>query len=161
MSQRKEEEFAAYIGIDWADEKHDICLQAVGSCEEEFRVLKHRPESIDQWAMELQKRFKGKRLAVCLEQSKGPLIYALMKYDFLVIYPINPQSLAKYRQSFALSHAKDDPTDARLMKNFLNKHREHLTALKADDPQIIKLQHLVEFRKKLAQEKVKSVQQNI
>ena len=27
-----EEQFAAFIGIDWADAKHDLCLQAVG-CE--------------------------------------------------------------------------------------------------------------------------------
>ena len=25
-----EEPFAAFIGIDWADAKHDLCLQAVG-----------------------------------------------------------------------------------------------------------------------------------
>jgi hypothetical protein len=23
--------YAAYIGIDWADQKHDICLQAAGA----------------------------------------------------------------------------------------------------------------------------------
>ena len=26
----KEEQFAAFIGIDWADTKHDLCLQAAG-----------------------------------------------------------------------------------------------------------------------------------
>jgi len=49
---------------------------------------------------------------VCLEISKGPLVSALERYDFLVIFPVNPTTLAKYRQAFVLSHAKDYPSDA-------------------------------------------------
>ena len=39
------------------------------------------PEAIDHWARELAARFPGGKIAVCLEQSKGSLIYALLKYD--------------------------------------------------------------------------------
>ena len=88
MSQKEESQFSAYVGIDWADKKHDICLLASGGDQLEFQVLKHTPQAIDQWAMELKQRFKG-GLAVCLEPTKGPLIYALLKYDFLILYPIN------------------------------------------------------------------------
>ena len=88
MSQ-KEPEFEAFSRIDWADRKHDICLQVAGSETREFSVLKHSPESIHQWANQLRKRFNGKPIAVCLEQIKGALIYALLKYEFLVIYPVN------------------------------------------------------------------------
>ena len=35
-----------------------------------------------------------RKIAVGLEQSRGPLIFALLKYDFLVLYPINPATLA-------------------------------------------------------------------
>ena len=31
--------FAAFIGIDWADAKHDICLQAAGAEHTESTVL--------------------------------------------------------------------------------------------------------------------------
>jgi hypothetical protein len=47
-----------------------------------------------------------------LEQSRGPLIYALLKYDFLILYPINPKTLARFREAFTPSRAKDDPRDA-------------------------------------------------
>jgi hypothetical protein len=30
MQRLPQEEFAAFVGIDWADAKHDVCLQAVG-----------------------------------------------------------------------------------------------------------------------------------
>ena len=108
-------EFAAFIGIDWADAKHDICLQAANTETREFAVLPHRPDAIEQWARSLKERFQGRPVAVCLELSKGPIVYALQKYDFLVLFPVNPATLAKYREAFTPSHAKDDPTDAALV----------------------------------------------
>ncbi len=34
-------QYTAFIGIDWADAKHDICLQAAGSEHREFDCLAH------------------------------------------------------------------------------------------------------------------------
>lgn len=48
---------------------------------------------------------------MALELSKGPIVYALQKYDFFVLFPVNPSTLAKYRQACKPSRAKDDPTD--------------------------------------------------
>ncbi len=31
--------FTAFIGIDWADAKHDICIQSASSDEREFDVI--------------------------------------------------------------------------------------------------------------------------
>jgi hypothetical protein len=41
--------FTAFIGIDWADAKHDICMQAAGDERREFSVLSHKVEAIDEW----------------------------------------------------------------------------------------------------------------
>ena len=105
--------FTAYVGIDWADTKHDVCLQASGNESREFDCIAHRVADIDQWAQSLRQRF-GSPIAVALELAKGPIVYALQKYDFLVLFPINPATLAKYREAFKPSRAKDDPTDAEL-----------------------------------------------
>jgi hypothetical protein len=93
-------DFAALVGIDWANDKHDVCLVPADSGPEarEFRVLEHRPEAIDEWANSLRVRFPGRSVAVCLEQRKGPLIYALSKYEHLVRLTANlkdyfPQAL--------------------------------------------------------------------
>ena len=40
------EEFAAMIGLDWADKKHDICLCAKGTKDLEFDRIDHTPESL-------------------------------------------------------------------------------------------------------------------
>ncbi|MBD3856682.1 MAG: transposase, partial [Acidobacteria bacterium] len=113
MKSPSDMEFTAFVGLDWADKKHDICLQAAGCEDREFDCFAHRVTAIEQWALSLQQRFGG-RIAVALELAKGPIVYALQKYDFLVLFPINPSMLAKYREAFKPSRAKDDPTDAEL-----------------------------------------------
>jgi transposase len=148
-------EYAAFVGIDWADRKHDICLQVAGSDQREFSVLPHRPELIAQWAQVLRQRFEGRLIAVCLELSKGPLIYALQQYDFLVLFAVNPTTLAKYRQAFCLSSAKDDPTDAELALELLMTHRDKLTALHPQSAAMRALQRLVEQRRSLVADKVR------
>ena len=71
--------YAALVGIDWADTKHDFCLRVRGADQEEYGVMGHLPEAVDRWARALAARFPGGNIAVCLEQSKGSLIYALLK----------------------------------------------------------------------------------
>jgi len=66
-------EFAAFVGIDWGDQKHAVCLRAKGV--EVEHELSQKAAEIDAWASELRTRFGGRPVAVCLEQSRGPLIY--------------------------------------------------------------------------------------
>jgi Transposase len=113
--------YAALVGIDWADTKHDFYLRVMGSEQEEYGVMGYLPEEIDQWASGLADRFPGGKIAVCLEQSKGSLIYALLKYDHLVLSPINPRMLAKFRAALAPSGKKDDPADAQLLLELVSK----------------------------------------
>jgi hypothetical protein len=87
----------------------------IGADQEAYGVMGHLPEAIDHWARALAARFPGKKIAVCLEPSKGSLIYALLKYDCFVLYPIHPRMLAKFREAFAPSGKKDDPADAQLL----------------------------------------------
>ncbi len=149
MTRLPTDDFAAFVGLDWADAKHDVCLQAAGSKTREFSVLAHTPETIDEWVSTLRQRFKGQPIAICLELNKGPIVYALRKYDFLVLFPVNPLTLARYREAFAPSHAKDDPTDAELQLELLLKHREKLTPLKPQSPAMRALEQLVEHRRRL------------
>jgi hypothetical protein len=72
MAHLAPEEFAAFVGLDWADAKHDVCLQATGTTRREFLSFAHRPEAIDAWVQTLRTRFHGHPVAVCLELNKGP-----------------------------------------------------------------------------------------
>jgi hypothetical protein len=78
--------FAAFIGIDWADKKHDICLVVAGSDARERSVIEHRPAAIRGWAESLRERFGSAPIAVCLELSQGPIVSALLEHDFFVLH---------------------------------------------------------------------------
>jgi transposase len=149
MKPPPEVAFAAFVGIDWSDTKHDICLQAGNSEEREWAVVPHRPAAIDAWASALRQRFQGRPVAVCLELAKGPLVYALQKYDFLVLFPVHPATLAKYREAFVPSHAKADPTDAQLALELLLRYRAKLKVLAPQSAPMRMLQRLVEQRRRL------------
>ncbi|MGI6599043.1 MAG: IS110 family transposase [Kiritimatiellia bacterium] len=160
MNKKEAEEtdgYAALIGLDWATEKHDVYLWDAATGEVQHRVVQHSPEALSEWLCELQTRYPGQRLALCLEQSRGALIYALMGYAFLDLYPVNPATLARYRAAFVPSRAKDDPSDARLLCEILRLHREKLTVWKPDDEQTRTLGFLNEERRKAVNLRVKLV----
>jgi transposase len=148
-------EFAALVAIDWADRKHAWALQISGSPERETGTIDHTPEAVEVWASELRLRFGGQRIAVALEQSRGPLVFTLTKYEHLVIFPVHPTVLVNYRKSFRPSGAKDDPSDARLLLDILMLHRDKLRQLTPDTPETRTLQFLVEERRKLVHEKTR------
>lgn len=148
MSPLPEHPFTAYVGIDWADTKHDICLQAAGDTRRESCCIRHQVAAIDEWANALHRRFGGP-IAVALELAKGPIVAALQKYDFLVLFPINPATLAKYRQAFQPSGAKDDPADAELALDLLERHPERFSPLRPQSAAMRSLASLVERRRQL------------
>jgi hypothetical protein len=43
-----------------------------------------------QWTEGLRQRFGGRLVALCLEIPKGPLVHALQRYAFLVLFPAIP-----------------------------------------------------------------------
>ena len=118
--------YAAFVGIDWADAEHAVCLLAGDAAE--HATVAQAADALDQWVAALRQRFGGRPVAICLEQSRGALLYALMKYDGLVLFPLNPKQLAKYREAFYPSGAKDDPTDAELLACFVREHHARLRA---------------------------------
>jgi transposase len=143
----------AWVGLDWADQAHAVCLQAAGSSHLERCELKHTAEALQLWVAELRSRFPQGRVAIALEQSRGALFYALMTYDFLVLYPIPPKALADYRKALYPSGSKDDPGDAQLLLEFLRKHLERFRPWVADDAPTREIAFLVQHRRKLVDDR--------
>jgi len=147
-------QFTAIIGIDWADKKHDVCIQSTESGQRQTYQVPHKADKIDEWAQSLVRRHGGP-MAVALELSKGPIVAALQKYDFFVIFPINPTTLASYRKTFKPSGAKDDPTDAELALDLLLHHPDHFQALNPQSVEMRTLMTLVEQRRRLMNDRVR------
>jgi len=144
---------AAFVGIDWADTEHTVALRMAGSSNVETSVLLQKPEALADWAVKLKERFGDRPVGICLEQSRGALIYALSQYPWLVLYPINPKSSARFRESLYPSRAKNDPNDAALLSEFLDKHQDRLRPWRAEDVETRKLRLLLENREKLVDDR--------
>jgi transposase len=146
--------YTAIIGVDWADKKHDICMHVTATGKRELSQIPHQSEKIDEWARSLHRQHGG-QMAVALELSKGPIVAALQKYDFFVLYPINPSSLVSYRRTFTPSGAKDDPTDAEYVLDLLLRHPDQFRALEPQSVEMRALMTLVEQRRRLMNDRVR------
>jgi transposase len=155
MMSKTRQAFAAYIGIDWADQKHDISLSASIDGKAEYKRLSSTPEALSEWLSQLRQRFPEGKIAICLEQSRGSLVYHLMSYDFIVLYPVNPMTLAKYRKAFKTSGAKDDRPDADLLRELICVHRKHLRPWYPGDETSRSLALLAEARRKAVNDRAK------
>ena len=150
-----EPEWAALVAIDWGDQKHCWELLAAGSEQPEKGELKHTPEAVNDWAMQLYQRFGGRPVAVCLEQSRGALVYQLCKYPHLVLYPVHPNTAAQFRLALHPSGAKSDPGDTSVLLQLLRYHRGSLHRLDPDTPETRLMKILVEQRRDLVDEKTR------
>lgn len=150
-------DYAAFIAIDWAKTKHDFTLNVSGEKRTETGILLHDPVKIHQWLEQLRERFGGRKIAITLEQSKGAFINVLYGYDFLDIYPINPQTAAKYRKMFTISGAKNDSADAASMHDFLLKHRDKLRLLHLDTSEARKLATYCRKRREVVNRRTSAV----
>jgi transposase len=109
-----------------------LSLCAAGSATIERTTLEQTPEALADWANALRTRFPNGRIAVCWEQARGALLAALLPCEHLVAYPVNPKSLAPFRQALYPSRSQNDPVDADLLLELIRKHRDRLRPWRPD-----------------------------
>lgn len=154
-----EPEWAAFLALDWGDQKHAWSLYVPGAQKPEHGELIHSPEAIHAWVSQLTARFADRPIAVCLEQARGALLASLSKYENLVLYPIHPATASDFRKAVFPSGSKDDPLDADVLLEFLLKHRNRLRVWRPDTTETRELQFLVEDRRKLVDDKTRCLNQ--
>jgi transposase len=139
-------EWVAFVGVDWADQKHAYAVRGADGSEPQGE-FSSRPEEVHSWVARLRERYPTGTIMIALEQSRGPLLYALSGYDFIQLVPVNPRALKAFRTSLRLSGAKDDPTDAVLIRDFAATHLSEMRVWSPDDAITRKLRLLVESRR--------------
>jgi len=147
MENDSSENYSALVSMDWADQRHEYAIGGQPNKIRERGKVEHSPESLTEWIMELRKRFPYGSIAICLEQSRGALVYFLMRFDFIVLYLINPLTLSKFREALYPSGPKDDPRDTDLLLDLLEKHREKLRKWNPEPECVRKLDLLNQHRR--------------
>jgi len=85
--------FSAFVGLDWTNSKHDVCVQLGHDAKRTFEIISHTPEALDEWLTKLHQQAKV-NIAVAVELTKGPIVYALQKYSFITVYPVQALTLS-------------------------------------------------------------------
>ena len=120
-------------GIDWAKDHHDIALvNAYGQLVAKRRI----PESVAGFT-ELTTMLADAGddpedpIPVAIETPRG-LLVAVLRATGRPIYPINPMSVARYRERTSMSGKKSDHTDAVTLANILRTDIDQHRRLPAD-----------------------------
>ncbi len=150
--------FALLVGIDWAQQKHDVqWLTPDGRTG--HRIVEHSAEVLESLLAELVELAGGKEVAIILERSRGALQYALLNRAGFTVYPVDPKQFAAYRQSFTSGGAKADRTDAALLVRMLAERADRLRPWRPDDEPTRRLAHLCQARRQLVDEATRLKQQ--
>jgi len=104
----KGEEEMFYVCVDWADQKHDVCVVD----EKVDRVVSFTIPHAAQGLSKLDRRLSmlspsQDGLLLALETDKGLVVSFLLDLGYTV-YPINPRVVSRYRDRYRISGAKSD-----------------------------------------------------
>jgi transposase len=106
------------IGIDWASNKHDICvIDAVGRVEAHF-VVSHTAEGLAELIRRLRRFGEPVELPVAIERPSGLLVDTLVETGFPVV-PVHPNALKATRPRYSAATGKSDPGDAYILADIL------------------------------------------
>jgi transposase len=148
-----------YVGIDWADDHHDVHITN-DSAEtlDNFRI-QHSHEGMEKLKNHLVKFTSDpSSVLVAIESHRGLLIYALLEVGYAV-YPINPKAMDRYRDRYRMSSSKSDPQDAMVLANILRTDLHLYKPLPKEMVADARLRELTRAHKSLGQQKVKLTNQ--
>jgi transposase len=146
--------FAVVIGLDRSDRKVDLCELGSSLSEALWTTVSTSPEALRDYFNQLRARFCQGRIGLCLEQPAGNLLAFFETYTpWLEIYPVNPLTLKRFRETFVLSRANDDGKDALYLARLLAAHADQLRRWQPEDPATARLRHLVTHRRAVVDER--------
>lgn len=148
-----------YIGIDWADKTHAICVIDPERPTPQPSTLEHKAAVIVAWAQALQQKYPQRELRLIIESSRGALIHALIAVGGFTIYPINPKQATRFREALYPTGRKNDPIDAQLLAQFLQHHHTALRPLQPDSPLTRRLAELTLLRRQLVEQRKRNTLQ--
>jgi transposase len=139
--------FDLVIGLDRSDRKADLHLLNRHTGAEQRQTVPTTPEALKAWADALRPSHPDDRVAICFEQPANNLIAFLTRYLWITLYPINPISLQKFRETCVVSRAKDDGKDAEYLARLLAAHHDRFQPWQPDTQQTRLLERLVVDRR--------------
>ena len=121
-----------FVGVDWAEAHHDVCL-----LDERGKLLGKRriPEGLEgvRRLHELlaEHAEEPEQVVVGIETDRGLLVQALLAAGYQV-YAVNPLAASRYRDRHTTSRAKSDPGDAKVLAELVRTDRHNHRPIAGD-----------------------------
>lgn len=148
-----------YLGVDWADEFHQVWV----SDEQGKKVLERKVlENVEglaefgRWVAE--QRAKQIELWASIEKPYGRIVDFLLDHG-VVVYPVNPKAVDRVRDRFRMSRSKSDSFDAYVLAQFLRTDHGHLQALQPNSDPAQELKLLTRDQYRLVRQKSRLLNQ--
>ena len=122
-----------YIGIDWSEHKHDICILNAAGTTLAHLTMEHSPEGFDK--LEVLRQQLGCEVADCLvslETAHNLLIDFLWGHGYTQVYVIPPNVIKSSRTRYRQTGARTDQSDAYVIADVLRTDRARLLPWRPD-----------------------------
>lgn len=121
-----------FVGIDWAEAHHDVCVLDAGG---EILATRRIPEGLEGvarlHALLAEHAEDPAEVAIGIETDRGLLVGALTAAGYAV-HAVNPLAASRYRERHTTSRAKSDRGDARVLADLVRTDRQHHRAVVPD-----------------------------
>jgi hypothetical protein len=148
-----------FVGDDWAEDHHDVCLQ-----DAEGKVLATRrlPEGVAGIAR-LHELIAGhledddpSQVLLAIETDRGPWVRALVASGYRV-FAVNPKQASRHRELVAVSGKKDDQLDALGLADMARTRRHQLRQIASDSDEAEAVKVAARAHQKLVWERTRHV----
>jgi transposase len=147
-----------FTGIDWASDKHDVCVLDAGGAIEVRFVIDHSAEGLTELAQRLRPFGDPASLSIAIERPSGLLVDTLVDFGFAVV-PIHPNALKATRPRYSASLGKSDPGDAYILADILRTDGHRFRPLRVPSDETKALRAAVRTRDDLVATRVQLANQ--
>src|SRR5215207_3901601 len=129
-----EEDTMLFVGVDWGEVHHDLCL-----LDQDGRVLAARRIADglagvgELHALMAAHAQDPAQVAVGIETDRGLLVGALLAAGYQ-LYAVNPHTVSRYRGRHGSSRAKSDRGDAKVLADLVRTDRHNHRPVAGDSP---------------------------
>lgn len=121
-----------FLGIDWSEAHHDICLlDEAGSILAKARIEEGVTGVSQLHRLAAEHAEAPSQVVVGIETDRGLLVGALVEAGYQV-FAINPLAASRYRERHVTSGAKSDPGDAKVLADLVRTDRQNHRPLAGD-----------------------------
>jgi len=148
-----------YLGVDWADEAHQVWVSDHEGNKVAEMTVAQSFEGMSEFSRWLHERSaQGIELWAAIEKPEGRIVDFLLDHG-VVVYPINPKAVDRTRDRFRVSGAKSDSFDAYVLSESLRTDHGRLKALRPNSEQAQELKMLTRDYQRLITQRTRVLNQ--